>query len=244
MNEKDKAIAKIQKLLGLAKSPNEAEASVAAMKAQELMLLHDLDSIDIVTEEDKSGAEVVTIRQQGKKVTWEFSLLHEIAKAQFCRSTWKSSPCRYQVWGQKHRIAVVKEIFDYMTETVNRLAKEAQKAAKADPESDGHWVGWRKWGSDYRYGMSKRLAYRIYEHAEKVKKEGIPESNVTAIVVVDAYTKAMNEIDDIIGKVHMIRSTIQSASDGYIAGRRDADKISLNQQVAPTASMARSLPAG
>lgn len=243
-----KVIDKILKLLELAKSPNEAEAIAAANKAQQLMLAHDLGVQDIAATqaEDTSGAVRIKLPRQGKLLRWEMKLINAVSKVNMCQMTWQSHQgfCQYSIWGKPHRVEIVKSIFDYLKGSVKAVASQAVRDAKTKTNGNYYEVGatsWRKYGNDFRLGMALRIADRLLERFSQQQRQGIPDANVSAIVVVDAFKKAMNEIDEILGNVTTQSMTTLRVSDGFSKGKSAGDEVCLDDQINAATSKRKAL---
>jgi hypothetical protein len=95
-------IDRINKLLALATSPNEYEASAATAKAQEILTEHNLGLEDIKTNQ-KSPAlpiEQITIDSNSRKVYWKRFIANAIANANFCKMWWMGG--KMVVAGRSH----------------------------------------------------------------------------------------------------------------------------------------------
>ena len=95
-------IDRVNKLLALATSANEYEASAAAAKAQEILTEHNLGLEDIKTDQ-KSPAlpiEQITIGSNSRKVYWKGFIANAIANANFCKMWWMGG--RMVVVGRRH----------------------------------------------------------------------------------------------------------------------------------------------
>src|ERR1022692_3485341 len=85
---KDPIISRIKKLLNLAQSPCEAEATLAMARAQELLAAHNLDYAQVKDtelfsnqpEEKREKAQV----NRSAKYQWQVDLWAAIAEANFC----------------------------------------------------------------------------------------------------------------------------------------------------------------
>jgi len=167
-------IDRITKLLALATSANEYEASAAAAKAQEILTEHNLRLEDIETGQ-KSPAlpiEQITIGSNNRKVYWRGFIANAIANANFCKMWWMGG--RMVVAGRRHNVAIALSLYDYLTKTVERLAAEEVKARKQAWHSYLSQVkvigiepfpqpNWRRWKSSFITGCSGRLGERIEE---------------------------------------------------------------------------------
>lgn len=77
MSSYQKLVERIKKLLALSESSNENEAAIAAQKAQELLVLHNLELSDL-SESDNEIKEV-NIEESSKISNWKLSLADGVA---------------------------------------------------------------------------------------------------------------------------------------------------------------------
>ncbi len=130
-------ITRIQKLLALAADggATEAEATNAAEKAQYLMSLHNLE---IATIQAYGGAAAPGSTRTTTGFTdrtvykWRRSLMQKVAKLNFCHSSLNFKTERfdrprvfdgYTLIGREANIASSRVMFDYLTQTIERLAR-------------------------------------------------------------------------------------------------------------------------
>jgi len=151
---------KIRKLLSLAgNNPNEAEASAASLKAAELAMRAGLSLSSVMTlaedaalaEEDRAmgGAvieDVATVNTYAPQ--WRLQLLHGLAEAMHCKlvvvSTgtvtekkngkrrFRTDSSRWRLIGTPGNIGSVTELYQYLSSTIVRLAREAVPQAQSD----------------------------------------------------------------------------------------------------------------
>lgn len=136
--EKKKIIEKIQKLLRLKdKTTSEGEAYVAACGVHRLLTMYNLSLEDI--------PEKYTEQHAGLKVkktdlfsyssvygTWKRKLLVTICYYNYCRclvNTYSKNMC---IVGEEQNVAVVKQLFDYLSSAFIRLAGERYLPMKID----------------------------------------------------------------------------------------------------------------
>ena len=240
MEQSTKAIIdKIQKLLAMAqaKGGNEHEAASAAAMAQRMMIEHGV-TVEEVAEAvtGESEAEKVKVHETGKRVSWKIELLDGLAKANFCRFVWRNTgACEYYVCWRTYRVEIVRSLFDYLAQEIDRLTEEALSSAKEiyrSPENAGA-SSWRKWAADHRYGMAKRISERLKEQFKQQREQGIPDSNVSALAVVSAYQKALAEIKTIIGKVRITANGPSTFSGGLAVGYEAGNRVGIDPQVKP-----------
>lgn len=222
---------KIQKLMNLADSPNESEAQAAMDKAQALMVQYNISISDILVSDESNDIIEDAIKETGRLASWESVLMAAVSKVNYCdafvsRSRYKGKTKLVMV-GKPHHVAVAKSMYDYLCATVER---ECKRIKKQDPLNKG-----RSWNASFKLGCASRISSRLKERMETLKTEGIPESNVSALVVVDSFKKAQQDITKYhaqsgrnFGKASNINF---SNGAGYRAGQSAGDSVSLNAQV-------------
>lgn len=246
MNQQD-IIDKIQKLLSLANSPNENEAAQAAAKAQQLLMQHNLSLEDIKAKSTFSNSiEREELEAHKRKIHWKGKLAHAIADANFCKIWWHNG--RLELAGKSHNRAIVKSLYEYLSTAIERLANLGVKAEKLNYKNYLEQIAgmgivpmpepnWRTWKSSFITGCSSRLCDRIKEQTDRMKTEGIPETNVTGLICRQAYDREREAITIYLQSLGIslrrcrANSKANFSRDGYSAGQRAADSISLNRQV-------------
>lgn len=111
-------IDRITKLLALATSPNEYEASAAAAKASELLTAHNLRLEDVKTSNKLPDIpiEKKEIGSNSRKVHWKGGIANAIANANFCKMWWMGG--RTVIAGRAHNVVIAQSLYDYLTKTV------------------------------------------------------------------------------------------------------------------------------
>ena len=198
-------IDRISKLISLATSANEYEASAAAAKAQEILTEHNLRLEDIKSSHKSPDIpiEQTEILSSSRKVYWRGFLANAIANANFCKMWWMGG--RMVVAGRRHNVAIALSLYDYLTKTVERLAAEevkAQKQAWHSYLSQAEVIGiepfnepnWRRWKSSFITGCSGRLLERIEEQRQRMNSQGIPNTKVTGLACRMAHEREQEAI--------------------------------------------------
>jgi hypothetical protein len=120
-----KIIDKIKKLLSLSdkgKNTNEYEAALAASKAQDLLLRYNLNLTDIEYKSEKCKQTFFDIgsKNPGK---WASSLVVMVMRHFYCEVLYAGKG-KYIIVGEELDAEVASFTFDYLHETVTRLAKD------------------------------------------------------------------------------------------------------------------------
>ena len=241
-------IDRISKLLSLATSANEYEASAAAAKAQEILTEHNLRLEDIKSSHKSPDIpiEQTEILSSSRKVYWRGFLANAIANANFCKMWWMGG--RMVVAGRRHNVAITLSLYDYLTKTVERLAAEEVKAQKQAwriylSQREGTGIktlaqpNWRRWKSSFITGCSGRLLERIEEQRQRMNSQGIPNTKVTGLACRMAHEREQEAIaqwrqeQGITLTGRKATSKARVTKDGYTAGQRAGDSISLERQL-------------
>ncbi len=246
-------IERITKLLALATSPNEYEASAAAAKAQEILTEHNLRLEDIKTSHKSPDIpiEQITIGSNSRKIYWKGFIANAVANANFCKMWWMGG--KMVVAGRSHNVAIALSLYDYLTKTVERLAAEAVKKEKQSwqiylDQIEGTGIetlaqpNWRRWKSSFITGCSKRLIERIEEQRQRMNSQGIPNTKVTGLACRMAHEREQEAIlqwrqeQGITLTGRKATSKARMTRDGYTAGQRAGDSISLERQLSTATS--------
>ncbi len=221
-----KILDKIQKLLKLAESPNEHEATLAMEKAHALLAEHNVTMAEVAAHNNDVGVEEVGhgTHTTNAGATWVRQLWMSTAKLYFCDYFFSSGNHKtyHTIIGTKANSATAMHMAEYLTGTVLRLSNEAG------------WGQPGKFKSNFRQGCALRLARRMREMRELAEAPTSTGTNLPAVynqtqVANEAYTAANFNI-----RSTKARAIKISDSGGYLAGKIAGDKISLNDQVSGT----------
>lgn len=197
-------IEKIKKLFAMAQrhknndgSSNEAEATAAMSRAQELLAKYNLDMAMIQDSPEQQVTNNATGKREKVKVKrsamykWQQHLWKALAEANFCWH-WVVDTTEFR-WGKDRRVkrhvilgseanvVIVQMMGDYISETIERLVLENYSKAESLSSSANAW----------REGCAARLIERIQERAEEMKRKGFTSegSSCTALAVQDLHEK-------------------------------------------------------
>jgi hypothetical protein len=240
-NGKEKMIDKIRKLLALASSPNENEAAAANEKAQALLLEYNLSMSDVGTTEDEVGDEPITADVNGvtSAEPWRRPLANAIAQMYFCKYvyvTWHGKDTHTFI-GTKVNAEVTKLMFDYLHETVNRLARAGARSVPKHEQSP--------YRVSFRAAATRRLCIRIYDRIQEAKRGGVIKTEggnmlpallsmfekanaATAAFMQEKYGKNLKTKNSTLRDLHS-----RGTSDGHAAG----GSIGLDPQVRSSANL-------
>jgi len=175
--ELEKIADRIQKLLRLSKDggATEAEAALAAEKAQEIMAEYNLTMAEIEERGESTGDDGKREQQtyQAGLYKWQRDLISTLGETNYCvvliTKEWREGKHKkimrnrntFKVLGRAANVAAVTVTFDYLVATMNRLCKEAEGR-------DGS----RNWDHSFCVGATERLIERISDrHFEVLRKQ-------------------------------------------------------------------------
>lgn len=213
MADLNRVSALIFKLLALSKDAGatEAEASLAAEKAQELMTEHNLSMANIEASGGKSGEEGQRTKDEMEHrqvYKWQRTLMASLAELNFCyckelfdyhRHT--NSFKGYQLIGRAANVASTRIMFDYLLQTINRLAKEEVK----NPSEY-----FTRYAHSFKEGCADRIVERLQqrratevaEQEAKRKEEAVRAAHPAAaksnalVVVLGDYVQDENDLNE------------------------------------------------
>lgn len=238
---------RIRKLLAMSRgNANENEAAVAAQKAQQLLTEYNLSLADV----EKTDAHGKIIEDNDLMTSssnpWRRKLALACARLYLCDYYWchvryetNTRKCgyvradRHNFIGLPHNVVVAKEMFVYLVDTVERLAKEARKAGKKKSAYE----------HAFRYGCAMRLARRLWDRYEQ---QTAPPAGLLIKSNVPALYKGMDaRIGEYMEKNHTDLQVKpdrgkHSSWEGVMDGNKAGEKVGLDDQVG-TGAAQRSL---
>lgn len=189
MADISKVVTLVNKLLALAKDggATEAEASLAAEKAQELMTEHNLSMATVEAAGGDSGEGGVRVKDglnHRQVYNWQKQLMAHIAELNFCHCMLRYETNRhyngtgrvfngYQLIGRAANVASTRIMFEYLLQSINRLAKD-----RLDPKEF-----FTRFGHSFKEGCADRVVERLQERRDNEIKEqerSAREQNVRA----------------------------------------------------------------
>lgn len=215
----EKILEKVRRLLALSKSSNEFEAAAAAAKAQELLWKHKLEIHDVPTDDGKVVGEEFErfAMAAGNSAPWRGQLINSIAMNNDCRVVTSVVPGYYSVIGQKSSFEVVEYLFDYLSTTIERLAKEHRQETTA-------------WKNGFKLGAVSA----VWNTLAKQRKQDAASSVGMALVVVN--DKALEDkMQELFPRLRKGKLSKISNYSGFNSGYREGEKIGINRAI-PTGS--------
>lgn len=166
----DEAIlSRIQKLLALATSDNVNEAELAASKAQELLLEHNISEDELNSFSSEKNERVIEIRTKGKNArnrsNWSIALADIVARANLCSIITSGAGL---IWiGKKTNLEVAQYIFDNLVNDLTRIADlEHYKYKQTTP----HYaqIHGKTWKNSFYYGANQSIRERLNTNLEQL----------------------------------------------------------------------------
>tara|TARA_Y100000114_G_C11730088_1_gene313074 strand:- start:226 stop:984 length:759 start_codon:yes stop_codon:yes gene_type:complete len=235
---------KIQKLLALSTSPNEHEAALAAAKASELMIAHDINAsqlIDNTVDEDVRQSEFKYGSTRDSQ--WKSVIAAGVAELNMCEH-WRTKSGKnthFTFLGKPSRTELCKQTLDYLCGAVTRMLEDHISKIRRDGcfEDDGTWHltadmkpgDWLAYRNSFKKSAASSLRRRLQQEKARRQQDGIKNDDVqiNALVVADAYAVAAKEIQPHMPRMRTFRMSWGGA--GSAAGAAAGNSISLNRQV-------------
>lgn len=207
MNNRDKILDKIQKLLALANSSNENEAKAASARAQALLTQYNLTMVDAEATADKYGKEFVDSGRQRMPIQWKFvqSLLREFFFIEIVQTKRRMKPdintasqeeisdylfgrpkleiC-YIMFGQPHNIEVAKYVRDFLMRAFEDSFKTYRKETGASVKAK----------QSYYMGLYQGLQEQLLAARQEVEQETglvvVPDADLNDFIQ-DAFSNKL-----------------------------------------------------
>ena len=212
---------KVKKLLALANSENEHEASQAASMAQRLLQRYDLciEDVSEITEEDTQIHEE-TAAVSGRMSSWRTYLLQGVAYAFQCRTLVYTGyrRTRLVLVGSKGTTTAARETFEYLSSSIDKLTKK-----------NAYGRG-KRFTHGYRQGLVMRISERLRAMAKQNEVEVQREATEAGTALVLCKQQALKEYMGQFKGQYKGTST-QTDYCGYNAGFTDGNNVSLNKQL-------------
>ena len=179
----NKIISKIQKLLALSESPNQKEAESAAIKAQELLIKHNLSMEQV--ENIDLGMDEKEVLSMGRIPLWISSLLTGIADAYMCTSISTFGWRKHSVTliGRNANVKVTYSMFVYLKNVIYSLGKEE----KEKYFRSGYGI---RYMNQFRLGLAFGVSQRL---DEILNSENVSNEKALVVMLYETTKKENNE---------------------------------------------------
>lgn len=236
-NEKDEAIVrKIRALFDKAKSAGEIgsdkEAEIFAAKAQDMLNKYNLTREDL-TDEVKAKGMVIPYERWFKKTesTWVSSLLHTLAKYNFCMSIADDSRNAWVIIGEENNANTVAQLGEMLIPEVRSLCNESCRLnwnGNPNTYKRGYFRG-------FVHGLGEKLREEQEEQLRKAKAIEAGDTNLPAYygklpsVIAQNKLLVTNFVEKHYPKLRNSRSASLSGVSGYQKGREQGKQTNLNR---------------
>ena len=236
--EKTKLIDKIQKLIGLSKSPNENEAASAAEKIQELLTEHNLSMSEVKTQAMQNEAEPIKeeFGLDSKTIPiWKALLMQGICEANYvsCMRSRYGSKQVFTLIGREGSIIACRHLYAYLEECVERECRQNMAIEKDKPEN--YDVRWRSWADSFRKGMAGRIYTRLKEKRKSLETEDSLHEPIGSALVRQKIGLVQTNANSAFMRNAGIRtkstSSYYSNSSGHGAGKEAGNRTALGGQI-------------
>ena len=255
---REKILDKIKKLLALSKSDNPHEAALAAQRASDLLLKHNLEMADVETFDAKSRVDYVTERFNfaadipHNQRSWRVDLAVTVGNNNFCRTvTWSNTRSGTRKYsgisfiGKPDNIAVSEYLYTYLAREIAALADREWKRYGLGYSHKGTRDYWdyvpnnaTKWKKDFAAGAIYEIGKRLREMRRQAMES---DSSTRALVLVTdkELAEAQARLHPNLGKP--IRSRPQYAGDAIYYGSEAGKKIAIHDGIAQAKQSAPAL---
>ncbi|MCB1014281.1 MAG: DUF2786 domain-containing protein [Acidimicrobiales bacterium] len=228
----ERVLARVRALLAKAESttfPEEAEALTA--KAQELMARHSLDDA-LASAAASDGAGTRSARPGRRRVeiatpyvSPKVHLLSAVARANRCEAVWLRDDAVVVVFGFEVDLEAVELLFTSL------LVQATAAALAAGPRTDRSGRSrTRSFRSSFLVSFAARIGERLVEATAAAEEVAAAEAGAGLVPVLADRSEAVRaERDAAFPRVRTARTTVTNG-EGWSAGRRAADRASLDGQ--------------
>ena len=206
---------KIEKLLALSESPNEAEAASAMSKVHVLLAKHGLSITDMKSGSGKSVTEKCILEKKRLR-NWESALLAAVMKATYTEAVHKSGEGKVYIIGRDINITAAENLFSYLHETIKRISRKYNPVVRH--------------ADSFRYGMVVNINMRL---KEMDSEKEINKEEKQIVVSMKGKTDSENSgyLSETYGKIKRKRINNRVDPESYGLGQKVGNKISLNKQI-------------
>lgn len=178
-------LSRIQKLLALTQSDNENESALAASKAQELLLLHNVDEEELRNHRGDKQEEVIEILSKGitahNRIAWHYTLAGYVAHSNLCKLLLGTGS--NLIWiGKRSNVEVAQYILENLIRDLTRICERewfdvnfAQKYASPYKKVHG-----KTWKNSFYHGAISTINERLTANLRQLTTSN---DSISALVV-------------------------------------------------------------
>lgn len=228
---REEVLEKVRKLFALAaRAGTEAEAALAAERAQLLLTKYKLSAVDVMPERQE-GVTEQKFDHDRKFQLWVYGLLETVAKSCYCGSFRWTGQSAYTIIGKPTDVAVAQETFVYLLTQIQRFVKQYKPTDGIGMPIIGMRLQSHR--KAFAIGCAQRVRDRIWaDFQAKQAPTAEAGAQVTALVVVSqqevaTYTKQNHKG---LKKGHSRAQTADRFGRSYEAGKAAGDKVRLGRE--------------
>lgn len=210
-------LSKIKKLLALSTSSNPNEAALAAAKAQELLMIHNLTLSQVEAQGEEKYCEAFV--KTGSRV-WQRLLLTVIARNNFCESIYDPRMKSAVLIGEPHNQEVVIYLHKHLVGQLETMAATAYKLS-------GTRVHAKSWLDSFYIGAVNS----IHERLEAQKREMEAASNACKSLVVVKDKELRAAMYKFCPNIKTAPAKRIRSSNGYHEGVEAGKRVALNKAI-------------
>lgn len=235
MTTDPKVLDKIQKLLRLSKSPEPAEAALAAARAAELMVQYQISEEALHLADAEQPVGVFAVGDWEVLSVWKINLASGLSQALGCRSfnnlVKGSRQTQTAVIGRRSDVETFRYLYALLIREIDIMSRDAWSALVMvkgmPPGTAGERAALNKsWRDSYRLGVAEVIGERMAQQRTTVIDHHRQVGTGTALARIDRASKAVQDKATSIG----ITSTAidkQVIGNGYHQGREDGNDVRL-----------------
>lgn len=178
-----KIMDRIQKVLAITRSPNEAEAASAASMLQSMLTEHNLSMADL----EAKGAKGPGVRQQGHDLgkaafKWKMDLAEGIAEFYYCAPLVDRKAKTVAFVGRPENVEALTMLYSWVIEQIRSIATTERRAHF---DTTGEHIDPLRWQLGFGEGAVERLVVRLKELKARQQEDMSRDDlgNVTAMVL-------------------------------------------------------------
>lgn len=207
----EKILNKVKNLLKLAESSNAHEAELATLKANQLLIKHNLEFSEMNSDQEFYVMKLLSRKRKDAKISAIYDILkHFMVKPII--SYGKNEVC-IEVTGSKTNI----ELAQYISAFLNRELDRLWDVFKSEHKLKG-----LKAKNSFFYGMAQG-------YNEKVNKMEFPEKDRTALVKINKHLD--DQVDRIYRRLSSSRSQNTRDNESFGLGRKAGANLTIHQGV-------------
>jgi Protein of unknown function (DUF2786) len=210
-------LSKIKKLLALSTSSNPNEAALAAAKAQELLMQHNL-TMSMISTQDESSYERSFI-QTGKRI-WRRLLVSVLARNNFCEPCYDPQTSQTILIGEAHNCEVVGYLYTYLLGQLEPMAVAAYKISLTSMHA-------KTWLDAFYVGAINSIGHRL----EAQKQEMAAASNACKALIVSKDAELKTAFNRFYPRTRRDGSKRVRSVDGYQAGQEAGQRVALHRGI-------------